>query len=124
MYTRPSNGIMTSFPTLDGNQISSDEEEQEQEQEDSDPYIGVAFGSTYWNKGGQFSNLTYAHSIISRMFQCVPTCKGWLNNNSKWQTKMAHITVRIQVIPDPRWESSHDSRPLMGIVRVPFMSNV
>ena len=40
---------MTSFPTLDGNQISSDEEEQEQEQEqqeDSDPYIGVAFGST------------------------------------------------------------------------------
>ena len=49
MYTRPSNGIMTSFPTLDGNQISSDEEEQQQE--DSDPYIGVAFGSTYWNKG-------------------------------------------------------------------------
>ena len=45
-------GIMNSFPTLDGNQISSDEEEQEQEQEDSDPYIGVAFGSTYWNKGG------------------------------------------------------------------------
>ena len=44
MYTRPSNGIMTSFPTLDGNQISSDEEEQQQE--DSDPYIGVAFGST------------------------------------------------------------------------------
>ena len=37
---------MTSFPTLDGNQISSDEQ-----QEDSDPYIGVAFGSTYWNKG-------------------------------------------------------------------------
>ena len=26
---------------------SSDEQEQ-----DSDPYIGVAFGSTYWNKGG------------------------------------------------------------------------
>ena len=43
---------MTSFPTLEGNQISSDEEqEQEQEEEDSDPYIGVAFGSTYWNKG-------------------------------------------------------------------------
>ena len=41
-------GIMNSFPTLDGNQISSDEEEQEQEQQeqDSDPYIGVAFGST------------------------------------------------------------------------------
>ena len=42
-------GIMNSFPTLKGNQISSDEEEQEQEQEqqeDSDPYIGVAFGST------------------------------------------------------------------------------
>ena len=49
MYTRTSNGIMTSFPTLEGNQISSDEE-QEQE-EDSDTYIGVAFGSTYWNKG-------------------------------------------------------------------------
>ena len=37
-------GIMNSFPTLDGNQISSDE--QEEEEEDSDPYIGVAFGST------------------------------------------------------------------------------
>ena len=38
---------MTLFPTLEGNQISSDEqEEQEQEQEDSDPYIGVAYGST------------------------------------------------------------------------------
>ena len=39
---------MTSFPTLNGNQISSDEE---QEQEDSDTYIGAAYGSTYWNKG-------------------------------------------------------------------------
>ena len=46
-------GVMNSFPTLDGNQISSDEEQEEEEQEeDSDPYIGVAFGSTYWNKGG------------------------------------------------------------------------
>ena len=27
---------MTSFPTLDGNQISSDEEEQEQEQEEQE----------------------------------------------------------------------------------------
>ena len=40
--------IISWFPPLDGNQISSDEEqEQEQEeQEDSDPYIGVAYGST------------------------------------------------------------------------------
>ena len=54
---------MTSFPTLDGNQISSDEEqEQEQEQqEDSDPYIGVAFGSTYWNKGGVRFLLEFIH---------------------------------------------------------------
>ena len=45
---------MTSFPTLEGNQISSDEEEEEeqqqqqqqQQQQDSDPYIGVAYGST------------------------------------------------------------------------------
>ena len=40
---------MTWFPTLEGNQISSDEqeeEEEEEEEEDSDPYIGVAFGST------------------------------------------------------------------------------
>ena len=36
----------TLFPTLEGNQISSDEQEQ-----DSDPYIGAAYGSTYWNKG-------------------------------------------------------------------------
>ena len=35
-------GIMNSFPTQDGNHISSDEQEEEQEQEDSDPYIGVA----------------------------------------------------------------------------------
>ena len=44
------NGIMNSFPTLDGNQISSDEQQQEQQQQqqqqDSDPYIGVAYGST------------------------------------------------------------------------------
>ena len=50
IYSRPSNGIMTSFPTLEGNQISSDEEEEEEEQQqqqqDSDPYIGVAYGST------------------------------------------------------------------------------
>ena len=46
--SRPLKGIMNSFPTLDGNQISSDEQEQE---EDSDPYIGAAYGSTYWNKG-------------------------------------------------------------------------
>ena len=68
MYTRPSNGIMTSFPTLDGNQISSDEEEQEQEQEqqeDSDPYIGVAFGSTYWNKGGVRFLSQYSHLASS-----------------------------------------------------------
>ena len=39
-------GIGTWFPTLDGNQISSDEEEEEEEEEDSDPYIGVAYGST------------------------------------------------------------------------------
>ena len=38
-------GIGIGFPTLDGNQISSDEEQH------SDTYIGVAFGSTYWNKG-------------------------------------------------------------------------
>ena len=44
-------GIMNSFPTQDGNHISSDEQEEE-EQEDSDPYIGVAYGYTYWNKGG------------------------------------------------------------------------
>ena len=39
---------MTWFPSLDGNQISSDEQEEEEkeEEEDSDPYIGVAFGST------------------------------------------------------------------------------
>ena len=43
-------GIMTWFPTLDGNHISSDDEQEEEEQ-DSDPYIGVAYGSTYWNKG-------------------------------------------------------------------------
>ena len=47
---------MNSFPTLDGNQISSDEQQeqqqQQQEQQDSDPFIGVAYGSTYWNKGG------------------------------------------------------------------------
>ena len=54
-------GIMNSFPTLDGNQISSDEEEQEQEQEDSDPYIGVAFGSTYWNKGAVRFSLQFIH---------------------------------------------------------------
>ena len=41
--SRPLKGIMNSFPTLEGNQISSDEEEEEQ---DSDPYIGVAFGYT------------------------------------------------------------------------------
>ena len=63
-------GIMNSFPTLDGNQISSDEQEQ---QEDSDPYIGVAFGSTYWNKGGvrlltQYFNLASStgHSNMSQ----------------------------------------------------------
>ena len=39
-------GMNTLFPTLEGNQISSDEEEQ-----DSDTYIGAAYGSTYWNKG-------------------------------------------------------------------------
>ena len=39
--SQPLKGIMNSFTTLDGNQISSDEEEQ-----DSDTYIGVAFGST------------------------------------------------------------------------------
>ena len=43
-------GISAQFSTLKGNQISSDEqqeeEEEEEEQEDSDPYIGVAFGST------------------------------------------------------------------------------
>ena len=50
--SRPLKGIMNSFPTLDGNQISSDEEQEEEEQEeDSDPYIGAAYGSTYWNKG-------------------------------------------------------------------------
>ena len=48
------------FPTLDGNHISSDEEE-EQEQQDSDPYIGVAFGSTYWNKGGVRFSLQLIH---------------------------------------------------------------
>ena len=46
-------GIMNSFPNQDGNHISSDEQEEEEEEEqDSDPYIGVAYGSTYWNKGG------------------------------------------------------------------------
>ena len=75
--------------------------------------------------GRQFSNLPYAHSLISRMFQCLPTYKGLLKNISKWPTKMADITIRIQVIPDPRRESAlafqiwreswHDSRPLMGI---------
>ena len=43
-------GIMNSFPTLHGNHISSDEEEEEEQH--SDPYIGVAYGYTYWNKGG------------------------------------------------------------------------
>ena len=55
--SRPLMGIMNSFPTLDGNQISSDE----QEEEDSDPYIGVAFGSTYWNKGGVRFSLQFIH---------------------------------------------------------------
>ena len=60
IYSRPLMGIMNSFPTQDGNHISSDEEEEEQ-QEDSDPYIGVAYGSTYWNKGGiRFISL-YTH---------------------------------------------------------------
>ena len=54
-------GIMNSFPTLDGNQISSDEEQEEQEEQDSDPYIGVAFGSTYWNKGGVRFSLEFIH---------------------------------------------------------------
>ena len=54
-------GIMNSFPTLDGNQISSDEEQEEQEEQDSDPYIGVAFGSTYWNKGGVRFSLQFLH---------------------------------------------------------------
>ena len=54
-------GIMNSFPTQDGNHISSDEQEEEEEEEDSDPYIGVAYGSTYWNKGGiRFISL-YTH---------------------------------------------------------------
>ena len=88
-------GIIKWFPTLDGNQISSDEQQQQQQQQDSDTNIGVAFGSTYWNKGGQFSNLLYSHNMISRMFQGLPTCKGWLNNNSKWPTKMADITIWI-----------------------------
>ena len=57
-------GIMNSFPTLDGNQISSDEEEQQEEQ-DSDPYIGVAFGSTYWNKGGVRLLTWYFHLASS-----------------------------------------------------------
>ena len=52
-------GIMESFPTLDGNHISSDEEQQEQQ--DSDPYIGVAYGSTYWNKGGIWFLPQYLH---------------------------------------------------------------
>ena len=38
--SRPLTGIMTLFPTLEGNQISSNEQQQqEQQQEDSDPYI-------------------------------------------------------------------------------------
>ena len=54
IHSRPLIGIMNSFPTQDGNHISSDEqqEEQEQEEQDFDPSIGVAYGSTYWNKGG------------------------------------------------------------------------
>ena len=31
MYTRPLNGIMTSFPTLNGNHISSDEQDKQQD---------------------------------------------------------------------------------------------
>ena len=50
-------GIIAWFPTLDGNHISSDEQEEQQEQQDSDPYIGVAFGYTYWNKGVATSKL-------------------------------------------------------------------
>ena len=65
IYSRPLTGIMTSFPTLDGNQISSDEQEQQQQQQqqDSDTYIGRAFGSTYYNKGGG-SFLTYHIHIV------------------------------------------------------------
>ena len=62
------NGIMNSFPTLDGNQISSDEQQQEQQQQqqqDSDPYIGVAYGSTYWNKGGVRLLPQYLHLASS-----------------------------------------------------------
>ena len=29
---------------------------------------------------------------------------------------MADITIRIQAIPDPRWESVNDSQPLKGIM--------
>ena len=55
-------GILASFPYLDGNHISSDEQEQEEEEEqDSDPYIGVAYGSTYWNKGGIWFLPQYLH---------------------------------------------------------------
>ena len=96
MYTRPSNGIMTSFPTLDGNQISSDEEKE------SDPYIGVAYGSTYWNKGGVRLLPQYLHlaSSTGHSNMSQHTMEG-LNSISKWPTKMADITIRIQVIPDP-----------------------
>ena len=62
--SRPLMGIMNLFRTLDGNQISSDEEqeeEEEEEEEDSDPYIGVAFGSTYWNKGAVRFSLQFIH---------------------------------------------------------------
>ena len=52
---------MTSFPTLEGNQISSDE--QEQQQEDSDTYIGVALRLHLLEQGG-VSFLTYNMHIV------------------------------------------------------------
>ena len=55
-------GIMNSFPTQDGNHISSDE--QQEEEQDSDPYIGVAYGYTYWNKGASNFILDFTCSII------------------------------------------------------------
>ena len=91
-------GIVNSFPTLDGNHISSDEEQQQ----DSDPYIGVAFGSTYWNKGGSGFYLDIYTTYDPEDVLIHPNIpKKGLKNVSKWPTKMADITIRIQVIPDP-----------------------
>ena len=89
--SRPLTGIMTSFPTLEGNQISSDKQQQQQQQQDSDPYIGVAFGSTYWNKGAVRLLPQYLHlaSSIGHSDTSQHTMEGYIafqNGGQRWLT--------------------------------------